>query len=264
MPDYILLSTTLVLACWAFYALYGFQPRLLRGIPYSALSATKFTGDLGKVVARAKLVNEHSAALFSLNRDQGSAIVQLLTFPWSKPVVLIDDPREAEDILKRRGREFDRSQMTIDFFHYLLPRCTMAQPTTASLKMQKRIWSDTMSHDFLVRSLGPKLEQKATAFIRLWQRKSKVTKEMTLDVERDFRKLTTEIRWGVMFGHDIDIMGKELTSVTDGAEDAALNALEMSAATASDKSAGEAMLWRTLELRRVCRRLRRVPDLGLT
>lgn len=110
------LSSTTLLACafflaLALYGLYrGLLPRPIPEIPYNKANSQSLLGDAGAFIKTGRLdphtwFTEQCIAL-------DSPIIQLFMGPFRKPWVIVADFQEANDIMTRRTREFDRS----DFF----------------------------------------------------------------------------------------------------------------------------------------------------
>ncbi|KAH7461729.1 hypothetical protein FOMA001_g18908 [Fusarium oxysporum f. sp. matthiolae] len=188
-------------------------PKLLDGLPHNRVSANRIFGDVSDVVAYTSKTQEQSEALFLINRKADSPIAQFLTPSISNSSVLIDDPREAEDILKRRSREFDRSGTTARFFKYLLPQCSIVQYTTPSLKAQKRLWADSMSTKFLRRVVAPNVHRTASCLIELWRLKAKQSEENIFETKKDFHDAAMDIMWAAILGSELGILKDQMTAL---------------------------------------------------
>lgn len=93
------------------YALrWAALPKPLRGLPYNKPSATSILGD---TLAMIRHKSKHGT-VFDWMTAQGlelnSPIYQLFLKPFSKPAVFVVDPRETQDVLLRRAKDFDRSK----------------------------------------------------------------------------------------------------------------------------------------------------------
>jgi hypothetical protein len=79
-----------------------------------------------------------------------SPIVQLFIRPLGKPYVLVSDFREAQDILIRRTKEFDRSNRSIAAFRGLVGDSHIAMRSTDHrFRTSKELVKDLMSTTFL-------------------------------------------------------------------------------------------------------------------
>jgi hypothetical protein len=119
--------------------------------------------------------------------------------------VIVDDPREVEDILLRRTREFDRSSLTTQWFRPLLPHSTIAQDTTPQMKAQKRLWSDVMGADFLRRVVAPNVARAVGDLIDLWALKAEEVPGRPFEVLHDFDQAALDEIWVAIFGTDLGL-----------------------------------------------------------
>ncbi|KAK0615083.1 cytochrome P450 [Bombardia bombarda] len=221
----VLSSVTVLLLSYIYYKLH---PTPLPSIPYNLSAPRRAFGDLRAIKAQGRLIKEPSAAMFAVAKNLGSPIAQLLLTSFSSPIIVIDDPREVEDVLVRRNREFDRSPLTTRFFQPMLPACTIAQLTTPALRAQKRLWSDVMSNDFLKRVVAPNIREAARELVELWGLKAEQAGgEQPFEVGVDFEDAALDaicvavlgLKMGVTRGQ-IDKVRGEMTGGHDSeAED---------------------------------------------
>lgn len=101
-----------------------------------------------------------------------SPIIQLFTRPLAKPWVVITDFREAQDILLRRTKEFDRSDMVGDAFLGLMPEHHIFMKTNDIFKRNRQWLKDLMTHDFLHQVAAPRIYTAFADLARLWEEKS--------------------------------------------------------------------------------------------
>ncbi len=217
-----------VLASLAYF-LYRLYPVPSPGIPYNPVSAGRMLGDAVDVK---KGVDEPSSAFFSIPQRLGSPIAQMLITSFTpKPVILIDDIREAEDILIRRNREFDRSKLTTVFFDTLLPKSTLAQFTTPELKAQKRLWSDVMSTDFLRRVVAPNIRESALELVELWRLRTAQKEGEPFEVMQGFNHGALDAIWIALLGSKLGIVRRDIESLQG--EEREKSPAEMQAAATS-------------------------------
>ena len=125
-------------------------PRPIPGIPYNKDAAKHIMGDVPEFLKYVK--DNQGEALNWWHRQiekHNSPIIQLFLRPFAPPIVIVADFREAQDVLLRRHKEFDRSDAFEDIFSGTLPYHHIAQKTTDKIKAQKRLLSDTMMPPFL-------------------------------------------------------------------------------------------------------------------
>ncbi|KAK4159205.1 cytochrome P450 3A24 [Cladorrhinum sp. PSN259] len=179
-------------------------PKPYPGIPYNKELANRLTGDLPDLVAVATKKNEFSEAMFSVTTQKlGVPIAQLLFPGIRKPIIILEDAREIEDILVRRNKEFDKAPMALDLFGPMFPKGTIGQYTTPELRAQKRLWADVMATDFLRKIRALNIHKSTLELVQLWRLKaSTVNKEEPLDVLDDFKSATLDAVWVAVLGEE--------------------------------------------------------------
>ncbi|KAF2758044.1 cytochrome P450 [Pseudovirgaria hyperparasitica] len=187
-------------------------PKPSFGLPHNPASVKRFLGDAVDIAAHASKTQEQSEALFLVNERINSPIAQLLIPSFRNITVLVDDPREAEDILKRRHQEFDRSATTATFFEYLLPKCSIAQSTTPFLKLQKRIWADTMSTSFLRRVVASNVHTTVLHLMEVWRLKIEQNGEAPFETKKDFNDAAMDMMWAAVLGSDLGMLRDQLAA----------------------------------------------------
>lgn len=113
-------STTYGVLGAVLVVLYGLYraalPKPIRGIPYHEASAKSVLGDAPAMLRHknksATVFDWMTAQTLELNKP----VVQLFLKPFSKPIVVLTDHRETQDVVLRRAKEFDRSTFFKDAF----------------------------------------------------------------------------------------------------------------------------------------------------
>ncbi|KAL2270796.1 hypothetical protein VTJ83DRAFT_167 [Remersonia thermophila] len=177
-------------------------PKPYPGIPYNEASAKRLTGDVMEIVPIMKETNELSAAIFAVTtRKLGVPIAQFLFPGVRKPLIVLEDPREIEDILVRRHKEFDKAAIDVEVFGAMFPRATLAQYTTPELRAQKRLWADAMSVDFLRRVAAPNIYKCTLELLELWGLRA-AQADRPINVLDDFKNATLDVIWIAMLGEE--------------------------------------------------------------
>lgn len=199
------------LACLLLGYLYrGLFPVPLPDIPYNVEATRRPLGDLAKIKAEGRVSREMTEGMFAVARKLGSPIAQLLLTAWSKRIVVVDDPHEAEDILTRRHHEFDRSLLTSQFFIPMLPHSTISQATTPALKAQKRLWSGVMSSTFLDGVVAPRIHLSAMELVELWRIRTARAGDRSFDASGDFAKTALDAIWAAILGSHLGVVRREI------------------------------------------------------
>ncbi|GAB1313437.1 hypothetical protein MFIFM68171_03647 [Madurella fahalii] len=187
-------------------------PKPYLGIPYNEASAKRLTGDIPDLVAVMKETNEFSDALFTVTTQKLSTPIAQFLFPGiRKPLIVLEDAREIEDIIVRRNKEFDKAPMALDIFGPMFPRASLAQFTTPELKAQKRLWADVMSTDFLRKVAAPNIHKSTCELLDLWRLRSSTTsKDHAFNVHDDFKNAALDAIWVAVVGEEPGTMQYEI------------------------------------------------------
>ncbi|EAQ84582.1 hypothetical protein CHGG_08596 [Chaetomium globosum CBS 148.51] len=164
-------------------------PKPYPGIPYNEASARRITGDMMDFAPIIQKTNEISDALFTVTTQKlGTPIAQVLFPGFRKPIILLEDPREIEDIIF----------------------------TTPALKAQKRLWADTMSMDFLRRVAAPNIHKSTCELIELWRLKSSTKfKNQAFNVHSDFKDAALDAIWAVIVGEEPGTIQHDIKTLED-------------------------------------------------
>lgn len=209
MVLYVLLGLAFV--ALAFVTWRNAYPKPYPGIPYNEKSARRLTGDLPDLMPLVQSSHEFNDSLLTITtRKLGQPIAQLLLPAIRNPVIVIDDPREVEDILLRRNKEFDKASMSIDLFAPMFPNGSLSQFKSPKLKTQKRLWADAMSPEFLRRKAAPGIYKSTLDLLELWRlRASSETKDQPFDVYPDFQNAALDAIWVSLIGEDAGMTNYE-------------------------------------------------------
>jgi len=135
-----LVASLLLLLRWAVL------PRPIPGIPYNKASARRIMGDIPDMKKGNGIRFWYREQLARHN----SPIVQVFNKPFRGPLLLVADPRETQDVMMRRTREFDKSTMTSESFKCLLGDSHISMKSADHrYKHNKELLRDLMSPAFL-------------------------------------------------------------------------------------------------------------------
>ena len=128
------------------YLIYrALLPKVIAGIPYHTASARSILGDIPDALRW----NAKHAELFSFlsNRleELDSPIAQVFLRLGGKPFVVIADFREAQDIMTKRTREFDRATIFGDLVSALGPDHHSHMDTNDDWRAHRKLIADCMS-----------------------------------------------------------------------------------------------------------------------
>lgn len=138
-------------ACALLYLLRQWAlPTPLPGIPYNQAAADRLLGDVAEIREIKKNGGRARAWFSAQTVKHNSPIVQVFMTPLGKPAVIISDYREVQDILLRRGKEFDRGSRNVEAFRGVIRWHHIAMRTVdPQFKKNRELVKDLMTHQFL-------------------------------------------------------------------------------------------------------------------
>ncbi|KAI1389090.1 cytochrome P450 [Hypoxylon trugodes] len=190
-------------------------PRPLPGIPYDKEAAKKITGDLPSIVSTYKELTEWSIPIGRRSLQYGSPIHMVFTAPFTKPYVMIDDPREVSDIAVRRSKEFDKSTRA-GIWQTFIPHSTIAQLSTPEWKAQRKTWQDAMHPDFLRRVVAKNIYAAAGDLIKLWEVRCAHSNGLPVNVSSDFSFAALDAIWTATFGERLEVVKAQIQMLETG------------------------------------------------
>ena len=184
-------------------------PRPIAGIPYHRDSANRILGDAPGMIKHKQQYGTVFDWMTQQAVELNSPIFQLFLKPFSKPAVFITDPQEAQDILLRRAKDFDRSQFFEDVFGGTVPYNHVIQPTNDNFRHGRRLLADTMAAPFLNRIAAPLLHKHALNLMELWRVKKDVAAGHAFWAADDIAKAALDSIWNAAFGSQLNGLPEE-------------------------------------------------------
>lgn len=132
-----------------------------------------------------------------------SPIIQMFIRPLSRPVLILADFRETQDILMRR-KEWDRSDMLGDLLGGLLPGHHLHQPTNPVWKAHRRLLQDLMSPSFLHDVAAPAVYNSASVLISLWEAKARMAGNRPFSAHNDIYTVALDGVQAFAFGEEFE------------------------------------------------------------
>ncbi|KAG8164295.1 hypothetical protein KVR01_006213 [Diaporthe batatas] len=178
-------------------------PKPIPGIPYKPDSVKSMLGDfqaIGKYLASANVT--YFDWIEKQAKDLNSPIIQVFPRPFGKPTVVVSDFNEAQDILMRRGKEFDRSYVSAEIFTGIIPDHHIVHKTDSAWKSQRRLLQDLMSPGFLEGVAAPVLYQTVSDFVRMWELKAQAAQRRPFKASEDIYYTALDSVHGFAFGQD--------------------------------------------------------------
>ncbi|KAF7523902.1 hypothetical protein G7054_g11586 [Neopestalotiopsis clavispora] len=160
----------------ALFATYHYlRPRPIPGIPYNRNAAGMLLGDVPEMMGYVMRTKRIFCWLTSLTTRHQSPIVQAFIKPGGLPWVIVTDPFESQDILLRRGKEFDRSEFFGELIGGILPEQHIQFISTdARFKNNRNLINHLMAPTFISEISAPEVYKSVNTLLRLWHLKCKL------------------------------------------------------------------------------------------
>jgi Cytochrome P450 len=195
------LAATVVALLWRLYR--AALPKPIPGIPYLHASAQHILGDVPDALKHYTRTSELISFLVQRCEELHSPVVQVFMRPFRRPWVVLLDGREAQDIMARRSREFDRADFFREILHVTFPHNQVHMRTNDQWRFNRRLAGDAMSPHFLHQVAAPRVHDSTLDLIEVWQQKLRLSKGHTIDVIEDIRMCTVDTIWAPTFGVNI-------------------------------------------------------------
>ena len=216
------MSTLLYLGavcCAVLYVVYlRLLPRPLPGIPYNQHSAKRLFGDLPDYVASFRKHGEFYHWRHENAKKLGFPLYQFFLTPLSKPLLVLEDPREVEDICLRRNKDFDRATFLSRVLGVVMPHSSIVKTTGDAWRAQRKPWLGVMAPGFLRRVVAPSLYEATLELTELWRIKAEAAsvasggkdgrKGGIVDIISDFDTAALDAIW-------VAILGEKLNGLRD-------------------------------------------------
>lgn len=193
---------------FAIILFFGYRwalPKPIPGIPYNEAAARSLFGDVPAMLEQLKKNGHFWPWIGDQLIKHQSPIIQVFGRPFSKPWVVIADYRESQDILIRRTKEFDRSNLMGDMFMGLMPDFHISKMSTDErFKNNRALLKDLMTPGFLHEVSAPQIYQNVDTFIKLWSEKLRLAKGHPFSAANDIFDEALDTIFAAAFGLDVE------------------------------------------------------------
>lgn len=197
---FILLATGITL----YLSYRAALPKPIPGIPHRIDGARHIFGDIPALLkATANSDLTHMQWIQHLLQELDSPVIQIFMGPFSKPVIVVADFCEAQDILMRR-KEWDRSDVLRDLFWGLIPDHHSQHKTNSIWKARRRLLQDLMSRAFLHNVAVPALYANASTLISLWEKKTAIASGRPFTATEDIFLVALDAVHAFAFGEGFE------------------------------------------------------------
>ncbi|OLN86849.1 Cytochrome P450 1A1-like protein 1 [Colletotrichum chlorophyti] len=167
------------------YFLYRWAlPKPIPGIPHNAAATRNLLGDIPSLLEGIKRTGEFNLWMHEQAAKFQSPLFQVFIRPLGKPMLVLSDFREAQDMLMRR-KDFDRSSIVGDLLEGAGPKHHIHMKTNNEWKMHRRLLQDLMSPAFLNEVAGPTVYSGVLRLINLWNDKARIARGRPFSAEQD-------------------------------------------------------------------------------
>ena len=178
-------------------------PRPLPGIPYKEASANRIFGDVTDLLKHRAEHGDTFGHLAKMAGEMKEPVFQIFVQPIGRPWVIVNDYREAYDIMTRRFKDFDRSTFFGQVFRTLVPNTHAHFPTGDEWHAHRRLISDTMSPRFLDQVAAPEMYHTMLTMVDLWREKARLAAGRPFAAEEAVHNTALDITWAATFGGGI-------------------------------------------------------------
>ncbi|KAK2024098.1 cytochrome P450 [Colletotrichum zoysiae] len=170
-------------------------PKPLPGIPYEKAAAKNVFGHMKEMMDFKKLHDNRMVPWFHEHqRRVGSPLTQFFPAPFAKPVLILSDFWEVQDLELHRRRDFGRGARDISLFKHTTPEFLAGlDPNDPRHKPNKALVKDTMSPVFLEKVTGPRVYACALDLVDLWKFKLAAARHRPFDAEEDIFSAVSDI-----------------------------------------------------------------------
>ncbi|RYP46804.1 hypothetical protein DL768_007046 [Monosporascus sp. mg162] len=180
-------------------------PKPLPGIPYNEDAPKTILGDGAEILRIRRAGGSVRNWLSQQTARHMSPLVQAFLAPFTKPVLILSDFREAQDILLRRNKEFDRASRTNDALRGVLPWHHIGMRTAdPQFRRNRELVKDLMTLHFLNTVNAPAIYDGAQIFLDLWRVKAQLAGGRPFQADEDIHVMTFDIIKVVALGEGDD------------------------------------------------------------
>ena len=174
-------------------------PRPIPGIPYHKSAANSLFGDIPKLL-RHLTTDKAMTTWFPLQCiELDSPVVQLFIRPFGRPMVILADWRESQDILTHR-KEFDRSKFFGEVLGGMVPNAFVHMQTDDTYRHHRRLVANTMSPSFLTQVSAPRIYNTVFDLVELWHLKIDLVGNHPFSASSDIHHMALDAIWAAAFG----------------------------------------------------------------
>ncbi|KAK9420238.1 hypothetical protein SUNI508_06507 [Seiridium unicorne] len=176
-------------------------PKPLPDIPFNKKAVKSILGDAVEIQEIKKNGGRPRTWMGAQPARHNSALVQVFLAPLSKPMLVLSDFRECQDILLRRGKEWDRGGRNLSALGGVIPNHHIGMKTSSpQFKANRELVKDLMTPNFLNTVSAPEIHRNTLKFIDLWKTKAEKAKGRPFRANQDVNVMAFDIIKTVALG----------------------------------------------------------------
>ncbi|KAI1385993.1 cytochrome P450 [Hypoxylon trugodes] len=178
-------------------------PKPIPGIPYDESARRNLLGNLPEIREYVRKTGRLRPWITSHPARLNSALTQVWLGPFQKPALILADFQETQDMLLRRGKEFDRSKRSYDIFRGIIEYHHISMSSTdPRFKGNKELVRDLMTPGFLNEVSAPQIYAKTMTLIELWALKFRLAGGHPFEAKEDLSDAAIDMINAAAFGLD--------------------------------------------------------------
>ena len=131
-----------------------------------------------------------------------------------RPVLILSDLREVEDIVTKRTSEIDCANIMHTWFGLVAPKASIGlKSKTEAYRKQRSLWNVMLNPPFLKDVVSQNIHAVALEVIDLWTQKTEQSDGMAFDARDDVQMAMLESTWRNMFGLLLNLILIKLEAV---------------------------------------------------
>lgn len=174
-------------------------PKPISDIPYNESGTKNVLGDIPSLMEGTRRTGEYNLWLLEQASKFRAPLFQVFIRPLGKPILIMCDFRESQDILMRR-KDFDRSTLDGDLLQGVGPNHHLIMKTDSEWKRHRRLLQDLMSPAFLNEVAGPTVYNGVLKLIDLWNDKARLADGRPFSAETDIYYAALDAVMAFTFG----------------------------------------------------------------
>ncbi|OHE94327.1 cytochrome P450 [Colletotrichum orchidophilum] len=190
------IAASLLLYCLYRQAL----PKPIPGIPYNEAATKSILGDVASLQEGIARTGAFQIWLHEQAAKHNSPLFQIFIRPFGKPMLILSDFREAQDMLLRRSKEFDRASIVGDMISGAVPNHHIIMKTNSEWKHHRRLLQDLMSPQFLTENAAPTIYSGVLQLIQLWNDKTRIAEGRPFLADSDIYYCALDATTAFSFG----------------------------------------------------------------